>query len=273
MKTRAAVCHLILLLSIVGFCATMEKVEILNSALGKKLSAVVVLPSGYASSKNARFPVVYLLHGYNGNYATYHTTLDLRLYADKYRMVLVCPDGNSNSWYLDSPLQKKSQFETYVIKEVITFIDSTFRTIADSSGRAICGTSMGGHGALTLLARNPGVFCCGSSISGILDLTAFPDKWGLQTVIGPYSPENELWTTNSFITLIDRLVGKSGCLFIDCPTSDFALNVNRSAHKKLEERGIEHLYKERPGTHSYSYVVKYLDDHLKFFSECMKRPL
>ncbi|MBN1979930.1 MAG: esterase family protein [Chitinivibrionales bacterium] len=263
------------LCAVATVAATFEKVSITNKALRKKLEALVVLPQKYRDSTAVRFPVVYLLHGYSGTYASYYLVIDLRKYADQYGMILVCPDGNYNSWYLDSPLRKASKFDTYITSEVVSYIDSCYRTIADMSGRAILGSSMGGHGALTLLARHPDLFCCGSSISAILDLTAFPDKWDIEKVLGPYAKNKEVWAQHSFVTLVENLNDSLGrnkrCIMIDCGTSDFALAVNRSCHKLMEEKHIEHSYRERPGSHSYQYVKTVMNDHMKFIKECMQK--
>ena len=90
--------------------------------------------------------------------------------ADQYNLIIVTPEGETLSGYLDSPVQKDNQFETYITKEVIEKIDNTYRTIRDRKGRVITGLSMGGHGALYLSARHPDLYCAAGSMSGALDL-------------------------------------------------------------------------------------------------------
>ena len=94
------------------------------------------------------------------------TTLKLRevgtslsALADRWGMILVTPDGNRTSWYLDAPKDVPDsadwQYETAITKCAIPAVDAQYRTWAESAGRGVMGTSMGGHGALYLGARHP----------------------------------------------------------------------------------------------------------------------
>ncbi len=250
--------------------SSVEIVEIPHSGLNRELPALVVLPKTYSQNEQ-RFPAIYLLHGYGGNHATFSRVCNLKEYADSFDIILVCPDGNYNSWYLDSPVKKKSQFASYIIHDVVPFIDRHFRTIADASGRAIVGSSMGGHGALTLLARYPDHFNGAGSISGILDITVFPHEWDMARILGSYTRNITTWQRHSFFYMLKSLVGKEKAIIIDCGTSDFALSVNRAAHAKMKKLGIDHAYFERPGWHSYKYVQKVLGQHLAFLAARLRK--
>jgi pimeloyl-ACP methyl ester carboxylesterase len=63
-----------------------------------------------------------------------------------------------NSWYVNSDLN--GQFETYITQELVPFIDTNYRTLADRNFRGIYGHSMGGFGAAYLGIRHPELFCC-----------------------------------------------------------------------------------------------------------------
>ncbi|WP_432327028.1 alpha/beta hydrolase [Mucilaginibacter sp. P25] len=89
--------------------------------------------------------------------------------ADQYNIIIVMPEGEIFSYYVDSPIDPNSKFETYIIKEVIPFIDSKYRTVNDKKGRLITGLSMGGFGALYLSTRHPELFAAAGSMSGALD--------------------------------------------------------------------------------------------------------
>lgn len=91
--------------------------------------------------------VVYLLHGYGGNETTWPSLKpELKDYADRENLIFVCPNGE-NSWYWDSPLNEDSQFETFVSRELVSYVDGHYRTLPSREKRAITGLSMGGHGA------------------------------------------------------------------------------------------------------------------------------
>jgi S-formylglutathione hydrolase FrmB len=157
-----------------------DTIEVKSQAMGRTIKNVVIKPEYYITyNQNARFPVLYLLHGAYGCYSDWSKKTDLHRLADKYHVIIVCPDGQ-DSWYFDSPVDPKMQFETYVSKELVAYVDSHYRTHANRCMRAITGLSMGGHGALFLAFRHPDVFWSCGSMSGNMDITQFPDKWHIK---------------------------------------------------------------------------------------------
>ena len=74
------------------------------------------------------------------------------------------------SWYWNSPVDPKSQYETFISDELIKAIDSKYKTIKNRTGRAITGLSMGGHGALYLAIKHQDVFGAAGSMSGGVDI-------------------------------------------------------------------------------------------------------
>lgn len=235
----------------------------------KDHKATIILPDKYHYS-NMKYPVIYLLHGYGGNHSMWSRIVPLEKYSDSCQIIFVCPDGNFDSWYIDSPIKPDSKYESYIIETVIPFIDKKYRSISETEGRAICGSSMGGHGALTLICRHPNTFCAASSISGILDLTQFPENWNIKRILGDMNNNKQIWIENSFLgTMINLCVSKKPVL-IDCGLSDFALQVNRTAHKKLDSLKVFHYYNERSGNHSAVYSQKVFKDHLNFLKRYLK---
>jgi len=264
------VCVIIVFCTFILSEAFEQTVSIPNTKNGKTYKALVVCPDKYKKS-TTHFAAIYLLHGYSGSYTTFSKIVDLEKYANVYGVMLICPDGNYNSWYLNSPVREGSQFRFYLINNVIPYIDTHFRTLARTETRAIIGTSMGGHGALTLLVQHPSVFCGAGSISGILDLTKFPKQWDLERILGNYSSHKNNWTKNSFVYLAESFQHRDKYILIDCGTEDFAIAVNRDAHQKLVTLGIDHEYFERTGKHDYNYVKKVLEHHIAFFSQVMNK--
>ena len=103
-------------------------------------------------------PVIYLLHGYGGNARTWvGIKPDLSKIADEKGIFFVCPDGK-NTWYWDSPLNADVRYETFISDELVKYVDSHYKTVADRKGRAITGLSMGGHGAMWNGLRHSDVF-------------------------------------------------------------------------------------------------------------------
>src|SRR5262249_40093487 len=138
--------------------ATVDTVLIYSKSMHKNVKCVVIKPDAY-NNNSIHFPVVYLLHGYSGDYANWVTKApDLLQSVDENKFLVVCPDGAFSSWYFDSPIDTTMKYETNVAIEIPAYIDAHYRTIADRKARAISGLSMGGHGALYLAIRHENIF-------------------------------------------------------------------------------------------------------------------
>src|ERR1051325_3065902 len=86
-----------------GKAAIVDTVETYSSSMKKTIKAVVITPDNYANAQD--FPVVYLLHGYGGDYADWiNKAKGFEKAVDLYQMIVVCPDGGIGSWYWDSPV-------------------------------------------------------------------------------------------------------------------------------------------------------------------------
>ena len=261
-----------LLLCIVSLCAQQVDTVTIHSKMGHDLKNVVILPKSYAEG-NTRYPVVYLLHGCGGNYASWITIKpELPQLASQYNLIIVCPDGLINSWYWNSPLNKDMQFEDYISDEVIRYTDSHYRTIADRSARAISGLSMGGHGAMWNAIRHRNVFGAAGSISGGLDIRPFPTNWKMQNQLGEFASNKKRWDEHTVINLIPSLKDGDLAIIIDCGVDDFFLEVNRRAHQSLLDQKIKHYYIERPGAHNNAYWNNSIDYQLLFFHKFFAQP-
>ncbi len=271
MRTRKILIFLALFLSAVlsGQAATLDTLRIPSAAMHKTLSAVVVVPQAYQNDTTS-FPVIYLLHGWSGSYKDWPAHIDLRPLADRYGFILVCPNGGYDSWYLDSPVDSSNRYETYITHEVIPFIDRHYRTVHTKNGRAITGLSMGGHGSLYLALRHPQLFYAASSMSGGVDLTFWPQKWGKAKWLGPFNKFSDRWEKNSVVNMIPAFKKAHLAVMIDCGVDDFFINSNRQLHRELIKAKVPHDYVERPGKHSWHYWTNALEYHLLFFRKNRK---
>jgi len=268
-KSTAVVIKLVLfglLLVSSLFPAQLDTLEVSSKAMSKSFKAVIVLPGRYQKSKKS-YPVVYLLHGWSGSYRDWPTKMNLKPLSDRYGFIIVCPDGGYAGWYLDSPLNSDSQYETYIAKEVVDYIDNNYRTIANANGRFLCGLSMGGHGAFTLLAKYPERFAGAGCMSGAMTFSSGDRRAGLADILGDYESNQKRWKENSALFLSDRLVGLNKAILIDCGVDDFLYEANLQLHKKLLDLKINHDYIERPGAHTWEYWTNALEYHLLFFKK------
>src|SRR5690242_3080486 len=84
--------------------AIVDTVVIHSNAMHKDIKCVVIKPDSYKNKKNV-YPVVYLLHGYDGWYSNWIIRVpQLKDHADDFQLMIVCPDGDTSSWYFNSPI-------------------------------------------------------------------------------------------------------------------------------------------------------------------------
>lgn len=259
---------LLSLITLVYLSATASKVDTLHiqsAAMGKKIPTVVITPDR-KNNKTSKYPVVYMLHGYSGNYASFVNSFPvIKKYADDYQCIIVCPDGGYSSWYFNSPFDKSYQYETFVAKELVQYIDARYPTVPFSTKRGITGLSMGGHGAFYLAIKHPDIFGAAASMSGGVDFRPFPENWDIAKRIGEKSALPENWETNVVINMVDKLPNKKIKLWFDCGVDDFFIEGNRALHKKLTDLKIEHEYMEGPGEHNNAYWNRSVSFHMLFF--------
>jgi S-formylglutathione hydrolase FrmB len=180
------------------------------------------------------------------------------------------PDGGTNSWYWDSPVDPTYKYETFVSKELVEYIDSHYKTRADRTGRAITGLSMGGHGGLWLGIRHQDVYGAAGSTSGGVDIRPFPKNWGMSLRLGTIEQNPKNWDEYTVINQVHLLKPDAMKLIIDCGTEDFFYEVNCALHQKLTEAKIPHDFYTRPGVHNWDYWRNSIKYQVLFFSNYFK---
>lgn len=152
--------------------AIVERITIHGKALEGNLEgdavdrdAIVFLPPGYTQNRTRRFPVVYALHGYSiGAEQWTHEihvpqTIEGAFAWGAHEMIVVLPDSktvHNGSMYSSSVTT--GDFENYVARDVVSYIDAHYRTIASRESRGLVGHSMGGYGATRIGMKHADVF-------------------------------------------------------------------------------------------------------------------
>jgi putative tributyrin esterase len=257
--------------------AKVDTLAIPSAAMGKTYNAAIALPDAYAKSKS-RFPVLYLLHGAYGHFGDWlKSTPDpnaVKRLADQYQIIIVMPEGERFSFYLDSPVNKESQFETYVTSEVIGAIDKKYRTIPEKKGRVIAGLSMGGHGAMYLATRHPELFAAVGSMSGAVDMgNTITDEWvkNLEPIFGPERLPQETYAGYAIMNMIQKIKANKLPLIMDIGVDDFLIDSNRELHRRLIYSKVPHDYTERPGGHTWEYWQEALPYQVLFFHNVLQQ--
>jgi S-formylglutathione hydrolase FrmB len=260
-----------------AIAGNVDTIQIQSSYLKKATKFVVIQPSiksnqGQQNNTQERYPVVYLLNGYDGNYAQWTKTApQLAKTADDLKMIFVYPDGGKSSWYFDSPTDSSMQYESYIIKELVPYVDANFPTKANPKSRAITGLSMGGHGGLYLAIRHSDVFGAAGSTSGGFDFRPFPKSWNLPNILGEYETNQARWYDYTVMRQVELLTNKQLAIIFDCGVDDIFIKVNRALHEKLLQLKIDHDYIERSGGHNHAYWRSSIDFQMLFFHQFFQK--
>ena len=151
----------------------IERVVVAGKSLAGNLSGdpaqrevLVYTPPGYAADTKQRYPVVYFLHGYGVTAQFYANTMNWPTAIDRaineahlQKMIVVMPDAYTpfgGSMYSNSVTT--GNWEAYVARDLVGYIDSHFRTIAKREARGLSGPSMGGYGTLRIGMKYPDTF-------------------------------------------------------------------------------------------------------------------
>lgn len=247
------------------FAAEVDTVTISSKAMQKDIKAVVIKPSTYEKSAN-RFPVVYLLHGYSGNFSNWITKVpQLKKLAEDNQVLIVCPDGDTASWYFDSPVKQQMKYETYIGKEVPAFIDARYKTIPHREARAITGLSMGGHGAMFIGYRHAQTFGGIGSMSGAVDLEGLKKSRLIYNILGDTTSNGKYYEDFNVLNIVKNFPADSVAIIIDCGVDDFLFDANQKLHEELLRLKTPHDYIERPGKHDWPYWANAVEYQLVFF--------
>ncbi|MBQ9309934.1 MAG: Ig-like domain-containing protein [Bacteroidales bacterium] len=246
----------------------IDELRVDSPSMGTAVRTKVVVPGIAVGANSVKCPVMYLLHGaYNNADSWFRIRPDLGEIADRFGIIVVCADAG-NSWYIDSPLDKSSLYETFMTSELVPFIDSRYPTVADRSGRAITGASMGGAGAMYLAMRHSALYGAAGSMSGALDFRVSSALTGmLEPILGSYNSHADDYYNYTALAQVPRISDGELNLLVDCGTEDFIFECTTKFHDELEKHGISHTYRLRPGVHDDAYWKVSLLEHIVFFSE------
>jgi enterochelin esterase-like enzyme len=143
---------------------------------------LVYLPPSYAGDRNRRYPVVFQLHGWLPDAEQWSQMINLKAGADAAiasgaakEMIVVLPNAmtiHGGAMYSNSATS--GNYEGFIAKDVVAYVDANFRTLADRASRGLSGHSMGGYGTWRIAMKHPELWssfyamssCCLSPFAG-----------------------------------------------------------------------------------------------------------
>ena len=287
-----------------------------SPSLGVWKRLVVYLPPSYSRDVDRRYPVAYYLHGMWGGERDWSTQGRIGAISDSLiargmtELIIAMPDGD-NGYYttwatpgtygacrreppipepVDTYCVPTPRYDEYLARDVLRHVDSSYRTLADPSHRAVAGLSMGGYGAVTLALRYPDVWSTAASHSGVLaliargrasdgSLTGVPDGDALEEQWGPrfweliepvFGSDTAAWWAREPARIARQRATSNGpppALFIDVGTDDrLVVAGNRLFVEELQRLGIPASYREWPGAHTWDYWRAHVPESLQWIA-------
>ena len=258
-----------------------------STEIGLPMRFSVFLPPQAKEGKNGPVPAVLYLAGLTCNEETVMTKAGAQRMAAELGLALIAPDtsprgaaveaieGATASWdfgiaagfYLDAtqaPWAAHWRMESYLIKELLPLITQNLPIDAQRLG--IFGHSMGGHGALTLAQRHPGVFKSLSAFAPICAPSQCP--WGEKAFSGYLGTDRQTWPAHDASALMQAQTSAPypAGILIDQGLADQFLA--EQLHPELFETACQAvgqpltLRRHAGYDHGYYFIASFMADHL-----------
>lgn len=245
---------------------TVARVWYRSDVLGADRRMSVYTPAGYENGKG-KYPVLYLLHGMGGDEEAWLCTgrtaqiMDNLIASGRAKpMIVVMTNGNTK--HRAAPGEDGSgmykpyncgsfdtSFEAH-FKDVISYVDSHYRTVKKSSSRAVAGLSMGGGHSYQLSLNYPKTF----DYVGLFSAAVGVHEGDESSYLAPD------FYKNSYEKLDVLFANHPKLYYIAIGETDFLYKPNEELRKHLDEKDYPYVYVETPGGHIWRNWRIYLVD-------------
>jgi enterochelin esterase-like enzyme len=257
----------------------LKTLSFISQKLNKEMNINVFLPDEY--NEKDRYPVLYILHGYSNNHQGFMPNLGFDTLAQelisqkKIHPLLIVAPHIDNSFGVNSSVQPevkgndpkqaayKGMYSDYLLKEVIPFIDSSFRTIPQKTGRFIGGASMGGFAALNAAFNHPHLF---SKVGGHMPAVLLESS-NKEFTSWVY-PDDKTRKQRDPIVLANSNNLSGLDIYLDCGDNDSFRFFEGSEllYKTLKSHGYQVNYHFNRGSHDDEYLHRNLKEYLLFYA-------
>ncbi|QOY63090.1 S-formylglutathione hydrolase [Lysobacter sp. H21R4] len=267
-----------------SFGGSQEVWQHASSTLGVDMDFAVYLPP---QAKQGPCPVLYWLSGLTCNEQNFITKAGAQGYAAKHGVILVAPDssprgegvaddeaydlGQGAGFYLNAtrePWAKHYRMYDYITQELPALVDAHFPT---TTARGISGHSMGGHGALVIALRNPGMFRSVSAFSPVVAPSQVP--WGEKAFSAYLGDDRDEWKQWDAAALVPDASERLP-LLVDQGDADNFLDEQlrpQLLQQACEAAGHPLTLRMQPGyDHSYYFIASFIGEHIAHHAKAMK---
>ncbi|HHO50563.1 MAG TPA: S-formylglutathione hydrolase [Deltaproteobacteria bacterium] len=246
-----------------------------SRVLGCSMRLGVYLPP---AAEQDDCPVLYFLSGLTCTEQNAITKSGAQRWCAEHGLILVTPDtsprgagvaddeawdlGQGAGFYLtatEPPWSEHYRMDTYVTEELPELIAS----FTSSHARGITGHSMGGHGAIVLALRNPGLYRSVSAFAPILQPSVVP--WGIKAFTAYLGDDRGAWGAYDATSLLHGATERLPILIDQGADDDFLVEQLVSDRFLATARELAHPVERRlqPGyDHSYYFVASFLEEHV-----------
>jgi enterochelin esterase-like enzyme len=261
-----------------AFASTVISRSFHSEALGRDWNYTIYLPTVYRQD-GARIPVLYLLHGNNGDANDWLTQGHLQSAADALierkdipPVVIVMPQGGTD-WYVD----RKEKIETAFFNDLLPEIEAHYAVSTQRGGRMIGGVSMGGFGALRYSLTQPELFCGALLLSPAIYPNEPPRASAARHVgvFGERQFDPRIWHDLNYPAQWDRYMSRPYRLpmFIAAGDDDLAIQADASTlYTHLRLAGNPAALRIIDGGHTWDVWSALLPAALKYTLGCVKPP-
>lgn len=246
----------------------VAEVTYYSTALGRFRRMHVYTPPGYEQGRN-RYPVFYLLHGAGDSDDAWTTVgragviLDNLIAAGKAKpMIVAMPAGHTSA--VRGPSSRQEFIDDFV-KDLMPYVEKTYRVIPDRANRAIAGLSMGGDQSLRIGVPHLEKFSAiGVFSSGVIGAFG-PARGG-----APAAPAGPGWEEEHRAALGNAAAKKGLKLFwFATGVDDFLLQTTRGTVEMFKKHGFNPVYRETDGGHTW---LKWRDYLIEFVPQLFQQP-
>ena len=248
---------------------------------GCDMTFAVYLPP---QAEDGSVPVLWYLSGLTCTHENAMTKAGAQAWAAEEGLALVFPDtsprgegvaddeaydlGQGAGFYVDAteaPWAPHFRMYSYITEELQGLVTREFRVDAEAQG--IAGHSMGGHGAITLALRNPGLYRSLSAFAPIAHPTA--SDWGRKQLTAYLGSDETAWAPHDSVVLL-RETGWEGDILVDTGANDQFIELLKpeALAAALTETRTPHMLRMQPSyDHSYFFVASFMEDHIRWHAE------
>lgn len=264
-----------------------------SNEIGLPMKFSVYLPPRAVAGE--KVPALVYLAGLTCTEETFMTKAGAQRLAAELGLALIAPDtsprgaglpGESESWdfgvgagfYLDAttrPWGLHWRMESYLVEELLPLLGRKLPIAMDRLG--IFGHSMGGHGALTLALRHPGLF---KSLSAFAPI-ANPSQcaWGRKAFTGYLGDNEATWAAHdaSLLMAAQKTAPYPAGILVDQGLADKFLMEKQLLPEALEaacaQVGQPLTLRRQPGyDHGYYFIQTFIEDHLRHHAGQLNTP-